>query len=262
MATGVEKDEKCLLIFRIGTNYTCTHPEFSSVLDKKIIVWLYLFLIATLADLALLLDQRDDLRFFSKPLILLGLIVYFYKLSKPIAGTLLSKTILAALIFSWLGDVLLLWPHLFAYGLGAFLIAQVCYIIAFKVAQFNPSRLGRVNFVRTFLTNLPIYFLGAFLFYLIKPNLGSLQIPVAIYIIILVSMVTTAKDRFQNCHPGSFWQVLIGGLLFMTSDGIIAIAKFYQSFPEAGVLIMGTYAAAQLLIVMGIRTHILHPTKA
>lgn len=230
-------------------------------MSKKNILWLYLFLFATLADIAFILERKEELRFFSKPLILIGLIAYFYQLSKPISGTLLSKSILAGLIFSWLGDVLLLWPDLFTYGLGSFFIAQVCYIIGFKVAQFNPNQLGRVNFVRVFLTNLPIYFFGAFIFYLISPNLGAIKIPVAIYIIAIVSMLTTAKDRFGNCHPASFWQVFIGGALFVISDAIIALDKYYQTYTEADVLIMGTYTTAQLLIVMGIRTHILHPTK-
>ncbi|MHA7131261.1 lysoplasmalogenase [Algoriphagus namhaensis] len=230
-------------------------------MSKKNIIWLYLFLFATLADIVFILEGSSDLRFFSKPLIMLGLIGYFYALAKPISGTLLSKATLAALCFSWLGDLLLLWPGLFVYGLGSFLIAQGCYIIAFKVAQYNPGRVGEVNFVRTFLTNLPIYFVGAFIFYLINPNLGNLKIPVAIYIIVIVSMLTTAKERYKNCHPASFWQIFLGGTLFLISDALIALNRFYEAFPEAGILIMGTYATAQLLIVMGMRSHIIHPTK-
>ena len=59
--------------------------------DKNII-WLYLFLLASLADITFLLEGSSDLRFYSKPLILLGLIVYFYQITKPIASTLLTKT--------------------------------------------------------------------------------------------------------------------------------------------------------------------------
>ena len=82
--------------------------------DKNII-WLYLFLIATIVDLSFLTEQNESMRIYSKPAILLGLILYFYFISKPIASTLLAKTILAALLFSWLGDILLLWPELFIY---------------------------------------------------------------------------------------------------------------------------------------------------
>ena len=228
-------------------------------MKKKNILWLYLFLFATLIDLALILEQKIELRFFSKPLILLGLIGYFYQITKPISSTLLSKSILGALIFSLLGDILLLWDHLFIYGIGAFLLAHVCYIIGFKVAQKAPDSILNVNFVKTFFINLPIYFLAAFTFYMINPNLGALKIPVIIYIIVIVSMVTTARERFRKCNPASFWQVFIGASLFFFSDGVIALDKFYLPIPDAGILIMGSYAVAQLMIVMGIRSYIIQP---
>lgn len=224
--------------------------------DKNI-VWLYLFLAATIADLTFLLEGNSSMRFFSKPLILIGLILYFYRITKPIASTLLTKSILSALIFSWIGDILLMWSHLFVYGLGSFLMAHICYIIGFRLAQKSESKIHQVDFVRTFFFNLPIYMVAAITFYLINPNLGNLKIPVIAYLIVIVSMVTTARERFKKCDPSSFWQVFIGALLFFVSDGIIALSKFYKAFPESGVLIMGTYATAQLLIVMGIRSYLI-----
>lgn len=197
------------------------------------------------------------MRFFSKPLILIGLILYFFQITKPIASTLLTKSILSALIFSWIGDILLMWPHLFVYGLGSFLMAHICYIIGFKLAQKSETRIQQVDFVRTFFFNLPIYLVAAFTFYLINPNLGNMKVPVITYIIVIVSIVATARDRFKKCDSASFWQVFIGAVLFFISDGIIALSKFYQAFPESGVLIMGTYATAQLLIIMGIRSYLI-----
>jgi len=154
-------------------------------LRDKNIIWLYLFLIATIVDLSFLTEQNDSMRVYSKPVILLGLILYFYFISKPIASTLLAKTILAALLFSWLGDILLLWSDLFIYGLGAFLMAHVCYIFGFRLAQLPEGRLDFWYTIRSF-------------FY----------------------------------------------------------TRFYKDFPEAGILIMGTYATAQLLLVMGIRSYL------
>ncbi|SEF52437.1 lysoplasmalogenase [Algoriphagus boritolerans] len=224
--------------------------------DKNII-WLYLFLLASLVDIAFLIESNSEMRFYSKPLILLGLIIYFYQITKPIASTLLTKSILSALIFSWIGDILLLWPQLFVYGLGAFFMAQICYIIGFKLAQRGPNRLDQVNFIKLFFFNLPIYLTAAFTFYLINPNLGSMKIPVILYLIVIVSMVATARDRFKKCNPASFWQVFIGGLFFFISDGTIAISRFFMDFPESGIIIMGTYVIAQLLIVMGIRSFLI-----
>lgn len=229
-------------------------------MKKKNILWLYLFLFASLTDIAFILEQKNELRFFSKPLIIFGLAAYFYQTTKPITSTLLVRAILGALIFSWLGDILLLWDHLFIYGIGAFLLAQVCYIIGFKVAQKAPESILNVNFVKIFLINLPIYFLAAFVFNMINPNLGALKIPVIVYTIVIVCMVTIARERYGKCNPASFWQVFLGALFFLLSDGAIALNKFYQPLQDAGIIIMGTYVIAQLMIVMGIRSYILQPT--
>lgn len=226
--------------------------------DKNII-WLYLFLLASLVDIVFVLEVNSEMRFYSKPLILFGLIVYFYRFTKPIASTLLTKAILSALIFSWIGDILLLWSNLFVYGLGAFLMAQICYIIGFRLAQRGSIQLEQMNFIKIFFFNLPIYLTAAFTFYLINPNLGSMRIPVIIYIIVIVSMVATARDRFKKCNSASFWQVFIGAVLFFISDGAIALSRFFKDFPESGIVIMGTYVIAQLLIVMGIRSFIIDP---
>lgn len=226
---------------------------------KRGLIWLYLFLIATLADIAFILEDNLDFRFYSKPVILASLIAYFFQISRPALQTLLARAILSALVFSWIGDVLLLWDEFFIFGLGSFLIAQICYIIAFKVAQKSPETILSHNFIKNFFINLPIYFISAYTYYLINPNLGGYKTPVIVYTIVIVSMVTTARERFGKSNPASFWQVFLGASLFFTSDGLIALNRFYQAFPEAGVLMMGTYATGQLLIVMGIRSFLIQP---
>ncbi len=228
-------------------------------MKKKHILWLYLFLFATLADITFLLERRDNLRLFSKPLIILGLSIYFFQITRPIASSLLTRSILGALIFSWLGDILLMWPSLFMYGLGAFFLAHVCYVIGFKVAQKSPQSLIHHNFIKQFFFNLPFYITAAFVFYLINPNLGIFKIPVILYIIAILSMVTSARERFGKCNTSSFWQVFIGASLFFLSDGVLALNKFHQAFEESGILIMGSYAVGQLLIVMGIRSFLIQP---
>lgn len=95
---------------------------------------------------------------------------------------------------------------------------------------------------------------------MINLRLGVMKIPVIVYILVILSMVTTARERFGKCNSASFWQVFIGACLLFISDGAIALDKFYQPIPDAGIIIMGTYVTSQLMIVMGIRSHILQPT--
>lgn len=224
-------------------------------MKDKNILWLYIFLIVGIIDLVLTAEQNSELRIYSKPFILIPLAIYFYQISKSLKETILRKALLAALAFSWFGDVLLLYPKLFLYGLGAFLMAHICFVISFKLSQEKPFEIGQVNFIKLFLYNLPIYIPAAIVYYMIQPNLGAMQIPVVIYILVIVTMVTTARERYKKTHSSSFWQVFIGAVIFMISDGILALNMFFQQFPESGVMVMGTYMLAQLLIVMGIRAH-------
>lgn len=224
-------------------------------MKKKYILWLYLFLVVSLLDIFFTANGETELRIYSKPFILIPLWIYFYLSSGDIKGSLIRKSISAALIFSWIGDVLLIFPNLFLYGLGAFLMAHICYIIGFKISQTNPFVVGQVNFIRLFFVNLPIYILAAFVYFLINPGLGSMKVPVVIYLIVIVMMASTARERYQKTIPTSFWQVFIGAMLFLISDGILAINLFFKPFPESGILVMGTYVVAQLLIVMGIVAH-------
>ena len=225
-------------------------------MKNKNILWLYLFLFAGILDIVFTANGEFSTRVFTKPLIVIALWGFFIVSSKDIKGTILRKTISAALVFSWLGDVLLMFPDLFLYGLGAFLMAHICYIIGFKIAQTNPFAIGTVNFLKLFLVNLPIYIAAAFVYFLINPGLGATKIPVVIYLIVIVMMVTTARERFGKTNALSFWQVFIGGVFFMVSDGVLAIHKFYNPFPESGVIVMGTYIIAQFLIVRGILAHL------
>jgi uncharacterized membrane protein YhhN len=45
--------------------------------------------------------------------------------------------------------------------------------------------------------------------------------------------------------------MMMGALLFVASDSVLAVNKFYQPFEAAGIIIMLTYGLAQLLIVKG-----------
>lgn len=224
-------------------------------MKNRNIIWLYLFFLVAVMDLLFTANGESEMRLFSKPFIIPTLWAYFIFSSKALKGTLIRKAISAALIFSWMGDVLLMFPNLFLYGLGAFLMAHISYIAGFKVAQTNPFAIGQVNFIRLFFLNLPIYILAAVSYFLIRGGLGDLKIPVIIYLIVIVMMATTARERFKKTNSVSFWQVMIGAGLFMISDSILAINMFFKSFPEAGILVMGTYIIAQFLIVRGIMAH-------
>lgn len=192
-------------------------------------------------------ETLKKVHYIAKPAIIISLIFLFINTSKSLSKPIKHLTLLA-LIFSLLGDVLLLFvdksEHFFILGLVAFLTAHIMYVLLFlKHRNKENSPFG-------FIVLLLIY--AASLFYFLKNGLGEMLIPVVVYILVILTMVTTAYLRKNNVNIFSYGLVFFGALFFMISDSILAINKFYQPTPWSNVSIMVTYAIAQYLIVIGI----------
>ena len=76
-------------------------------------------------------------------------------------------------------------------------------------------------------------------------------IPVLFYMLTILTMSTAAYLRKGSVHKISYNLVLLGAVLFMVSDSILALNKFYKPLAFSHVSIMFTYAIAQLCIVLG-----------
>lgn len=192
-------------------------------------------------------NDLAKLHYFTKPIIVLSLLVFFITQSKSSNKTTKILMILA-LILSLIGDVALLFdsinPIYFIIGLASFLLAHVMYTLLFlKQRDENKTPIR-------FIILMLLYACG--LFYLLRNGLGELLIPVIIYMIVILSMSTSAFLRIKENNLNSYNWVFIGAILFMISDSILAIDKFYQSFTFSSIGIMLTYAIAQYCIVIGI----------
>jgi uncharacterized membrane protein YhhN len=101
-------------------------------MKKKI--WIILFSLVLLIDLAAIYSNNESLRFITKPL-LAPLLAIYLLLETSTTNSNLKAWIFLALFFSWVGDILLLFEgsgsNFFLFGLSAFLVAQVCYIVFF-----------------------------------------------------------------------------------------------------------------------------------
>lgn len=188
-----------------------------------------------------------SLHYFTKPLIVLSLLIFFFIRSQFMNKTIRTLMIFA-LICSLIGDVALLFdtinPNYFIVGLASFLLAHVLYVSVFlKQRTQNKSSL-------TFIVVMLLY--ASLLFYLLKDGLGDLLISVLVYMLVILSMSTTAYLRRKENNVASFNWVFTGALLFMLSDSILALNKFYHAFSLSSILIMLTYALAQYSIVIGI----------
>ena len=217
--------------------------------NKAVILFLIIYTLILIFEL--IFDNTESLKschYITKPLLVFSLIIFFLKQNLH-QDTKTKQLVLSALIFSLLGDILLMFTEtnslFFIGGLLAFLTAHVMYILIFLKKRNNTKK------ALPFMLLLLVYAIG--LFYFLKDGLGDLFIPVIIYMFVILMMVNTAFLRQGNVPKNSYILVFLGALFFITSDSLLALNKFYHPLPLANVWIMTTYAFAQLFIVLGLK---------
>ena len=210
--------------------------------------WLFLFLVVLTAILIDRQLNRGQLEYFIKPLLIPVLACYFISQTNIIAAGL-KKWILLALFFSWAGDVLLMFEPkdktFFLLGLSSFLLAHIFYIVFFHHVRVREKVKGNP----WLLIGVVVYY--AALITLLSPFLGDMKIPVLVYGIVISFMFMLAMHMLFIKNKSAGQWMMFGALLFVISDSVLAINKFYQPFEFAGILIMLTYGLAQLFIVEG-----------
>jgi uncharacterized membrane protein YhhN len=199
--------------------------------------------------LLMILFGREDIAWYLKPFLIpfLLYLVYEYDYFPT------KKVLLLALLFSWIAAIIFSFTNkgkiYFISGIIAFLFSHIIYIVLFhKQLQIKKFKLNLV-----FISGA-----SAILIYLIViinlllPSLDSLKIPVVIYAIVICSMLFFAfKGSLQWQNPANTY-VLLGAFIFVCSDSILAINKFYTELQNASFWIMSTYLLAQFLIVTGV----------
>ncbi len=213
-------------------------------MQAKIFLWCYLLDAFVELLSPFIFPNTPQIRFVSKPLLMILLIGYVY--ATPLLT--IKKALYFILIFAWFGDVFLLLPGdsslNFQLGLGSFLVMQVAYIRLFIAGQRFSFRV--INF--RILVPVLIYIGG--LLYLLLPKMPlALGIPVTIYALVLGAMFFFA---FQRKQGEAYWEILFGAFFFVVSDSLLAFSKFYASFPWNSFWIMSTYMLAQLLLIRGL----------
>jgi len=208
--------------------------------------WLIIFAVTAAAVLAAIIFEAPLIYFVAKPLLMITLLLYFIAAAKGYRSWRIF--VIIALVFSWAGDVFLMWDDLFIAGLAAFLFAHVFYIIAY---QKTGAAQGKISFWALAGFTLA----GATLIRVLYPGLGSLLIPVVVYALVLLSMAVWAHKRKGATSKVSFLLVAVGAIFFVISDSLIAINRFAFDVPSERLLVMMTYIAAQFMIVHGLLKH-------
>lgn len=220
--------------------------------------WIILFLVILFIDIAAVYFKNETLRYLSKPLLMPLLVVYFISSTTAFTSSL-KKWIILALIFSWAGDVLLMFesmsPNFFMFGLVAFLIAHIFYIL------FYESVIRKEGLNKNYWWFIPVLIYYVALIYILSPHLGDMKFPVRLYGIVISYMLIQALQTGRIKNQAAAGLMIGGAVLFISSDSILALNKFYQSFEYAGIAIMTTYGIAQLLITLGAVRYITSTSK-
>lgn len=144
-------------------------------------------------------------------------------------------------------DVLLLFKdQFFLFVLASFLLVHILYIQI--VAEF----IKKISLQKVFAVCLPfVVFLFSFL-YLLKDNLGKMTIPVIIYGVVISSLgAISLLNYIQEKSKVNLW-LFLGIIIFIISDGLIAVHKFINPNEIHQICIMLAYIIAQYLICKAI----------
>ena len=152
--------------------------------------------------------------------------------------------LISGLTFCLAGDVLLVFSssRTFLFGLVAFLVGHLCYASGF----FFISRISWMFWVVTVL----VVIVSAKIFYWLKPYLGSMTVPVLLYIVIINGMVMGAAAVFfdKGLQVGGRSLVFVGAILFYLSDLFVARDRFRQHGFANRLVGLPLYYAGQFLL--------------
>jgi len=200
--------------------------------------------------------DRRRLEMICKPATMVA--VVFAVLTQAWAGTpgfedeWLARFFVPAFTLSLIGDVFLMLrrERLFLAGLGAFLLAHVCYIIGLNattppwpsVAVLVPVAGGGTILLQRLAEGLR------------RRGQKRMLAPVAMYSVVLSLMLYSAWTTLLRPEWGKTraWLAAIGASLFFISDSMLAWDRFVTSFPKARLWIHVTYHLGQMALAASV----------
>ncbi len=194
-----------------------------------------------------------DFDFYEKvtKVLLMPILIFYTTLSLPIAR---STLLLTALVFSGIGDILLLYSNLsewyFIGGLLAFLCAHLVYILQLKKWFTFDHNLGSYSSISLIL--LFVFLMIGILYAYIE---ALMCLPITVYAFVIGTMMTIALHSQRAKYLNYYILIAFGAFLFVISDSVLALSKFGALNLTTAIrhlIVMTSYCLAQLLLVIGI----------
>ena len=209
--------------------------------------FLALFFLSTGIHLYASLKKNKALRNKTKPFILLSLLGFYVCTAKPII-----LFVVLALLFSWLGDILLIpagtgW---FTAGGIAFMISHVFFILSYaRQTDFQAIPIPVILLLFAAFTAAALV-----LFHFLRPHLPKgLFYPMLFYLILNGLMNCAAWCRALTQRGAGGIITAAGALLFFLSDSSLFFVRFHKNSPlKTHFAVMFTYSLGELLIVLGL----------
>lgn len=199
-------------------------------------------------------EQHLLIIYLTKPLLVTSLAIFFF-INTHSNRNRFSQLIFFGLCFSIIGDTILMFSenqaqskHFFTWGLLSFLVTHVCYLLAFVHIQSFKNGWLRNNLWVIF-CGLGLLFGNIIFLWEDLPD--GLKVPVIVYSTVIVMMAVSCINLKGTIPAIVFRGLLIGVLLFVLSDNIIALNKFKAgtiTLFQPRLLIMTTYLLSQFLI--------------
>lgn len=210
-------------------------------------VFLAIFIVSTAVHLYASIRKDSRMRNISKPFLLLSLLGFYV-----LAARSVSVAIVLALIFSWIGDVLLIPKGVkwFTAGGIAFMISHAFFILGYLRDVSFPKIPGLLALI------LAAFFIAtvAYIFSKLKPHLPkALFYPMFLYLLINGAMNCFAIFRCVSIPSAATITTAIGAALFFVSDSSLFFVRFKkESRLKTHFIVMLTYSVGEFLIVLGL----------
>lgn len=214
-------------------------------------IFLVLFFIFAIVEGFGEFKDNKKIEYFTKPL-LMPLLILFY-IFGVIEGASIAKVdwlIVLALLGGCAGDIFLMLEDQdkwFLYGMGAFLINQIFYIISFFLSITDYSAF---NLWGLFLLG-PTILILIFMVPRFINKTEDMKIPVLVYLVAILLMHVAAIFRLAEFQGLPFILIYVGSISFIFSDATIALNKWEGEVTHARLIIMTTYVMAQFYITLG-----------
>jgi uncharacterized membrane protein YhhN len=209
---------------------------------------LIIILAAILLCGVLFFEKRENRRGLVPTKTLLSLLFIVAVLIQPHPTPSYFHILLAGLLLGMVGDIFLALPQgkMFLFGLVSFLLGHLFYILAFfSVAETSTW---------TWIGLLTVCVLSIWIYFWLRPYVGSMNIPVLLYVIIISIMVSAAWTVLGDLDLNRSGRIMVfvGTLSFYFSDVFVARDRFIGQQFLNRLLGLPLYYAGQFLLAFSV----------